>query len=82
MEYARGTWIDPEERKARAICPDGKARIVCIGAPDTFFSIPGRCKAAGKTVTGYVTIAHDDSCDAWAEFLPYLYRKNHGAFGK
>ena len=45
------TWIEPESfcypgggmhRRARALCPDGKLRIVVCGVPDTFFSIPAK----------------------------------------
>ena len=47
----RGTWLEPEElchphggrhRRAKAVFPDGKLRIVRCGLPDTFFSIPVR----------------------------------------
>ena len=45
------TWIEPESlcypgggmhRRARALCPDGKLRVVVCGLPDTFFSIPAK----------------------------------------
>jgi hypothetical protein len=80
------TQLDPEEyaypsgalrnsrRHFSAICLDGKVRRGTCGVPDTFFSIPARLKAKGKTVTGYVTI---DSSDGEIHFHAYLYGKNH-----
>lgn len=64
-EFGNGTWLDPEQlaypsgsitagRKARAMCSDGKLRIFQTGIPDTYFSIPARTKAYGKTVTGFL----------------------------
>lgn len=63
--FEHGTWLEPEEmaypsgsisagRRAAALFPDGKVRIVQVGIPDTFFSIPARAKIKGKTVTGWV----------------------------
>ena len=49
------TWLEPEElcyphggmtRRAKAICEDGKLRVVKCGIPDTFFSIPAKLGAA------------------------------------
>lgn len=65
QEFEMGTWLDPEEkaypsgsitagRKAKALCPDGKVRTFQVGIPDTFFTIPARGKAFGRSVTGYV----------------------------
>lgn len=63
------TWIDPEEyaypegslrqsrRRGLVKYPDGKLRTVVLGVPDTFFTIPARGKAHGRTFSGYV------SCD-------------------
>lgn len=73
--FAKGTWLDPEElsypsgsitagRKAKALCSDGKVRTCQVGIPDTFFSIPARTKAFGKTITGFVHIS-----DNWKEDL-------------
>jgi hypothetical protein len=64
QEFAKGTWLDPEElcypsgsisagRKAKALCSDGRVRTCQVGIPDTFFSIPARTKAFGRSVTGY-----------------------------
>jgi hypothetical protein len=48
------TWIEAESfcypgggmhRRARALCPDGKLRIIRCGIPDTFFTVP--CKGGG-----------------------------------
>lgn len=40
-----------------ALCEDGKQRIATCSSrgADTFFSIPARVRARGKTVSGYVT---------------------------
>jgi len=65
QEFALGTWLDPEEmaypsgsitagRKAKALCTDGHVRTFQCGIPDTYFSIPARTKAYGKTVTGFL----------------------------
>jgi hypothetical protein len=98
--FALNTMLDREEkaypsgslrdsrRKARALCPDGKVRACVVGLPDTFFSIPARMKANGKTVTGFVTVETlEGFSTATAEdphvvkFVPYKYRRNAGAFG-
>lgn len=58
-----GTWIDAEElaynvplkkspRRGLARFPDGKLRMVRLGVPDTFFTIPAR---ASDGRHGYVT---------------------------
>lgn len=45
----KGTWLEPEDltypsggmlRRCKALCEDGKLRIIRCGIPDTFFSIP------------------------------------------
>lgn len=88
LEYGE-TWIDPEEyaypagslRQSRrhfaARCPDGKIRRGVCGIPDTFFSIPARLKASGKTVAGFVSIDTDHN---ELTFRPYTYRANCDAF--
>jgi hypothetical protein len=62
-EYAKGTWIESEEpydgrRRAKAICFDGKTRIVrlCL-APDTVFSISGRVSRLGS---GWIYVKRDE----------------------
>lgn len=44
-----GTWLEAEafcypgggmHRRARALCPDGKLRVLRCGIPDTFFTVP------------------------------------------
>jgi hypothetical protein len=59
---ARGTWLEPESltypsgamlRRCRALCEDGKLRIIRCGLSDTFFSIN-----AGKK--GYITSKEDE----------------------
>lgn len=83
--YAKGTWIETWgpwdlHYKARAICPDGELRIVRLSTtPDTYFSVPGRTQAHGKTVAGYITMDEDEAGSPYVEFRPYLYRKNHSA---
>jgi hypothetical protein len=56
-----GTWLEPEAfcyprggmtRRAYAVCPDGKKRVITCGIPDTYFSIPARHSRLGK---GYLT---------------------------
>lgn len=68
------------------LCPDGTMRTAYCSnrGADTFFSIPARVYAKGKTVAGFVTreslagftlidIGNDPS--VW-KFFPYTYRKN------
>lgn len=75
----RGMWQVPV-KVVDCLCPDGKRRVATLSAaPDTFFSIPARVKAYGKTVAGYVTGCETDGKKD-LEFRPYLYRKNHGVF--
>lgn len=42
-------------KMSRVLCEDGRERTVILGDPDTFFTIPGRTHARGKTVTGFVS---------------------------
>jgi hypothetical protein len=82
------TWIDPEEyaypagsirqsrRKGKVLCADGRIRTATLGIPDTFFSIPARVYAHGKTVAGYVHVCEEEFC-----FSAYRYRKNFQATG-
>jgi len=51
LRMKQGTWVEAEafcyagmgmHRRARALYPDGKLRIVRCGPPDTFFSVPVR----------------------------------------
>jgi hypothetical protein len=88
MEYADGTSLNFAQPwghscRGRALCADGKVRAFSGGIADTFFSIPARVSAKGKTVAGYVTvetregfsIATDDD-PAVVKFRAYSYRKN------
>jgi hypothetical protein len=66
--YKDGTWIEAEEfaygkftRRAYAVCPDGKKRVVMVSIPDTMFSIPARMKIDGKTVKGFITTPEGES---------------------
>lgn len=70
----------------RALCPDGVVRAFRGGTADTFFSIPVRLKARGKTVSGYVTTetregssVATESDPALVKFIPYRYGKNWSA---
>jgi hypothetical protein len=56
-----------------ALCEDGKRRTATITADDadTYFTIPARVSAKGKTVAGFITSEDDDY-----QFNAYAYRKN------
>lgn len=59
------------------LCPDGTLRSA-YGSPlgaDTFFSIPARVYAKGRTVAGYLTMDETAAGRVWL-FNPYTYRKN------
>ncbi len=63
--YDRGTWTETRGpwdafTRARAVCPDGKVRIVRLAqCADTYFTIPARLSYKGKTVTGCISWASD-----------------------
>lgn len=62
----------------KCLCADNKLRIaVATGEADTWFSIPARMQAFGKTVTGYVTGGELDCGIPCHEFRVYRYRKNY-----
>lgn len=81
--YAKGTWLDAEDlaypsgainagRRARAVCPDGKVRVVRVGVPDTFSTIPGAARIGGRYTSGFVTVAEDeDGKELWVTFTPF-----------
>ena len=74
-----GPWSIPV-KVLHCLCPDGKRRTVKItSTPDTWFSIPARVQAYGKTITGYVT-GIETAGERDYEFRAYLYRKNHTVF--
>ena len=66
--FEQGTWLDDESlayntrtgsasrsnRRAAAMCEDGKVRTFRVGIPDTAFSIPAIGSINGKRVRGYV----------------------------
>lgn len=65
------------------VCPDGKLRNAHCSesGPDTFFSIPAKVYAKGKTVSGYITPDeyykdNGERVTYW-KFQPYTYRKNY-----
>lgn len=45
------------------LCEDGKERTIYTREADTFFSAPGRTRALGHTVTGFVSV--DDAINRW-----------------
>lgn len=69
------------------ICADGVQRTATCSpyGADTFFSIPARVSARGKTVSGYVTretlqgwsTETEDDPAVW-KFVAYTYGKNAG----
>jgi hypothetical protein len=72
---AQGTWLEPEEitypsgamiRRCRALCEDGKLRVIRCGIPDTFFSI----RASG----GFIT-SKEDEMSALPVFLYHRSKK-------
>ena len=70
-EYAYGTYTGAHSRsarKARARCEDGKLRVITIGVPDTYFSIPGHTRVKGKYVSGFVSV---DSESEEFKFIQY-----------
>ena len=76
-EHAEGTWIESEEpydglRRARAIFPDGKARIVRLAlTADTFFTIPAR---DGKGSSGVVCIADNSEKPHYGAVVCYPHK--------
>lgn len=96
MQHSQGTFLELERgpfacgfAAGRALCPDGVVRAVRFtdGIADTFFSVPCRVQAYGKTVAGYVTVetvdgftTPTDDDPAIVRFFPYTYRANHAVF--
>ena len=70
---AAETHLDPEElayntstgtpngsnRRARALCEDGRVRTFRVGIPDTYFTIPAVGKVGGRYVRGFVSYDDD-----------------------
>ncbi len=89
-EYAMGTWTETVGpwglfTRARAICPDGKVRVVRLAqTADTFFSVPARVSYRGKTVAGFITFHDKDGLTTtpgqFVHFIPVNGRKNSSAF--
>lgn len=61
----------------QAMCSDGKRRNVQLTRePDTLYTIPGRVRVRGVTVTGFITsAAGDDGVKDW-KFIANTYGKN------
>jgi hypothetical protein len=84
------TSLDPEElaypygslnqsrRRARVLCADGVVRKAIVGIPDTYFSIPARLKANGKTVSGFVSSEEVEGAVVYT-FTAYTSGANHDA---
>jgi hypothetical protein len=60
-----GTWIEPEafaypgntyDRRVRAVCDDGKLRVLRCCCPDTAFSVPAKGRVNGRYVRGFVSM--------------------------
>jgi hypothetical protein len=78
--YSRDTWTEQclpwgTFTRARAICPDGIARVVRLEAcADTFFSVPARLSYRGKTVSGFISFTSDSGLstdpEQWVKFAP------------
>ena len=98
-DYAEGTYLECDDYvygyvNGRAMCPDGKVRMLKRILPyaETFFSIPASVAVKGRTVSGYVMIstvdgeplvyADDDDDEKLVTFRPYLYGKNANVFDK
>jgi len=63
------------------LCPDGRRRTAQVKIPDTFYTMPARVKAYGKTVSGFVTGYEQDGQPDY-KFIPYSYGKNHSVFNQ
>lgn len=55
-------------RKAKALCPDAKIRVVYYGEPDTFFSRPAhtyiKVEGRSKRISGFVCLANKNELPA------------------
>ena len=92
-EYALGTSLTSRYPwglfvRARVLCADGKVRATSrvAATADTFFSVPCAVKAAGRTVSGYLTVTtmsdssiETDDDPAVVTFRPYRYGRNYDA---
>jgi hypothetical protein len=72
VDYYYGPW-NQLVKMAHVLCEDGIERTINVREPDTFFSIPGRTQAYGKTVTGFVS--YDSDLERFT-FKAYTYGKN------
>ncbi len=78
--YAKETWTETcgpwaTFTRARAICPDGKLRVVKLAmCADSFFSVPARLSYRNKTVAGFISFAADSGLstdpEQWVRFTP------------
>ena len=78
------TYLAPEEeaypagcqtRKCRAIYPDGRVRLVWVGIPDTYFSIPAHGRVNDRYVAGWVTIQDDSDKPDYGELIFHIREK-------
>jgi hypothetical protein len=74
-------WGGQTGSQYRVLCADGVIRTATATAEaDTFFTIPARVQAHGRTVTGHVYHRGNlDDTGPEYRFTAYTYRKNHGA---
>ena len=63
--------------RVKALCEDGVTRsAVTTSFPDTFFSVPAAVKVKGKTVSGFLSMGHDEEYNERVEFTALMGRKN------
>lgn len=53
-----GPWSQRVAMK-NVLCEDGQERTIYTREADTFFTVPGRTSAYGKTITGFVSYDDD-----------------------
>ena len=66
--YPRGG----QTRRCKALCADGKVRVVWAGIPDTYFSIPAHARINGRYARGFLTMEN-------GEVIFNAYAKKGGA---
>ena len=77
------TYLAPEEhayphggqtRRCRAICADGKIRVVYAGIPDTYFSIPAH-RRGRKYEHGTLLMQCDPDMPDYGELMFHVYQE-------
>lgn len=59
-----------QTRRCKAICQDGRIRVVWAGIPDTYSTIPAHCRIDGKYARGYLYLEE-------GELMFYRYSSKH-----